>query len=207
MTAKIILQKYLEYTVNWGDSVCIKTNKPAIIRQKQLIALMKAFNLLPSLYKHDVENFNLDFFTSGQFIETFLQENNEIEIKLSKYIDVFIIKSPNAIRLESMRNHLDYQIIFIDLLHFRKNIQLFFKNNGIRHEGFGSISMHFCNYYETKIMNILDNEKEEIDEILDLIINPLQKEIEEQFLIENYDYPTDNDVKKVDLDWAEDFFI
>ena len=206
MTAKIIVQKYLEYTVDWADSVYIKTNKPAIIRQKQLIALMKAFNLLPSQYIHDVENFDLDFFTKGQFIETLLQENNEIEKKLSKYIDEFILKNPNAIRLESMKDHLDYQIIFIDLLYFRKNIHMFFKNNGIRYEGFGSINMHFCNYYESKIMNILDNEKEEIDEILDLIINPFQKEIEEPFLIENYDYPTDNDVKKVDLDWAESFF-
>jgi hypothetical protein len=205
MIAKTILEKYLEYTCYWEAKFSAGI-PPSELIQRQLAALMKAVEIFPEKVSKRKKASFINYLSSGRFLEQNTHSKTVVAPLLEKYIDASIKESMHSSHLDGLKEYADYREIFQKLLNYRTKIErLYVPSGGIRLEGFGSFGSHFFSLQKKKVLDKLKEATKEMDEILCLLIDPQQREISEETLISEFDYPTE-DLRQVANSWFADGF-
>jgi len=202
MTSQDFLKKYLDYKCNWSHLFGQNVG-PVRVREEQLLALMRAFKIAPTVITNNLEDLITDF-ENGRFLELDHDpiENKAFDKKISDFIDEFF---PSDFSIDAYKRRGAYQGIFVSLLRFRVEIDNFKKPSHIRFEGVGPLDLNFVAYHKAKVFESLDNGLIDIDEILCLMIDPDKNDFDKELLIEQYNYPTAS-LSNIDLEWLEDSF-
>ena len=168
-----------------------KDNPPRFIRLQQLNVLLKYFT--PEIFDPINIALGLDNLIKGQFIlrrETGIYNNlfNEMDTVLQTKYPSFPKEEWN---LEYLQRH------YTRIVLFKKNINtLLMFNSGILEASYVFLySIVMIEEFAKKLDTTY------IDNFLSLVIDPLGRIVSMDRLIQDYNYPTDDDVFNVDIEW------
>lgn len=211
MTAKDLLYKILDYNYLWNRPDRINS-KPSKVRLSQIEILLEAFGLTKKYVnpliqikysivgnkekvdriKHLNQLTNLEYLMQGEFLfdrETDL--NKELEERaMTKVKDIF-----SDLPEDFFKKRVDIGWMFNDLLRFRQEIYNLTYPTGGMLEGF-SIGLHYSQYLQKELKDIIKSNLSDIDDTLCLILDPKKR----VFKNEEIDY-AEVDLKSIDLEW------
>jgi len=186
----------------------LKDNPPKYYRLLQIEALLEALNITqkdikPSLLekgfsliskkKHKPQPSPLSSFIKGEFL--FDREESPAITDLIKRI------KNNAGKVSKGLSEKEVTLpwLFNDLLNYRIDIERFAQKPQGFIEGF-NIALYYGHRFQAEIAETLQTKITEIDNLLALLIDPLNQDINIEILIKDYNYP-DVDLKELDLAW------
>ena len=198
-----LIEKIIEFTAMTPDSATwtynsLKENEPRLIRLKQIDSLISAF--IP-----EIKNTNLTEKLTGLISskKTKLTKVVSGEFIENRSLDAYIVFT-NLIKQEAESSTLnkiditDIKNTFILLMSYKKNLRqlINFNNDWLE---VSRITSLFSIKLTNKISSNLLGQYDELDEVLELIINPKNLSFSETELISNYNFPKD-DLDEIDLD-------
>ena len=192
-----LIEKILEFiemtpNENEWNSKSLSDNKPRLIRFQQINSLLNAFSL-QSNNKTKLRSFlfpnhknEITTILNGDFIkEKKLEEFNELldfaEIFLKK--QNFTIKSPIS--------HSELSFIYPKLIDYKIKLREIINFNSGWLESSTTFTI-FHIFLTNSISSNLKNKYDDLDNTIELFINPRHLIFTEQELIEKYNFPTDN---------------
>ena len=192
-----LIEKILEFiemtpNENEWNSKSLRDNKPRLIRFQQINSLLNAFSL-QSNNKTKLRSFlfpnhknEITTILNGDFIkEKKLEEFNELldfaEIFLKK--QNFTIKSPIS--------HSELSFIYPKLIDYKIKLREIINFNSGWLESSTTFTI-FHIFLTNSISSNLKNKYDDLDNTIELFINPRHLIFTEQELIEKYNFPTDN---------------
>lgn len=201
-----LLDKILEFvamTPNENDwnYKSLKNNKPRQIRLQQINSLLKAFTLIENknIFEKTSNYFNLDLrleiksILNGDFIKTReLEEFNELIHFAKQFLQKSNHSSDKPVRLYELSfiypKLIDYKIKLREIITF---------NSGWLEAGGAFAIFHI--FLTDSISANLNGKFSDLDQALELFINPKKLVFTEKELIEKYNFPTD-DLHELDMD-------
>lgn len=216
MNAKDLLHKLLDYAYLWSKPERLKS-KPSQIRLKQIEVLLDALELskksvnplVQAKYfvsgrkkewnrtQHLKKMSNIQYVRSGEFLRDRPYEvYTELGEKAKAKIRELYTKPPES----RMNREVDISWMFNHLLNFRQKAhELAFPDSGIM-EGF-PVGLIYGQFLTGEVRSDLNAKLATIDQTLWEILDPDQREIEEEHLAREFDYPL-VDLEKIDHEWS-----
>lgn len=176
-------------------------NKPRQIRFQQINSLLKAFtltenkNILTKTVNYFNPNLNVEIksILNGDFIK-----NRELE-EYSELIDFakqFLQK--NNYNIDIPVRLIELSFIYPKMIEYKKKLRGLIEFNS----GWLEASGTFTNFHivlTSSISSNLNDKYNDLDQVIELFINPKKKYFTEKELIEKYNFP-DEDLQQIDMD-------
>lgn len=201
-----LLEKILEFVAltpnqNEWNYIALKTNEPRLVRLKQIHALLKAFLLIEktNLFEKVNQYFNpnlsneINAVLQGIFIEKrTIEDYEELAQFAQNYLQKKEFDTKRPIRL------IELQFIYPKMIDFKIKLKAILEFNSGWLEASSPFSI-FHIMLTNSISSNLENTFEELDQTLELFINPKKLQFTEQELIDKYNFPKE-DLHQIDLD-------
>lgn len=212
LLAKDLLHKILDFSSFWQKDDLNKYypqikdgNESTYYRIQQINILLEAFDVIKpgQNNKAPIQQFLDGDFLSKRELKDYDQTLLQEVLQVGK--ELVIAEMPKfQFEERDYRPFAIFNILFSNLLSYRLRIHPFTRSNQNMNMAF-SFGGYYSSFLRNKAGLSIENALGEIDHTLSFLIDPNQKMITIEELIEKYNYP-DIDFSKVDFDYSVDNF-
>lgn len=198
-TAADIVPLFIEFRAlvrdkgKWNEDN-LMNNLPRLIRYRRLMSMLSAFGL-----KCDLEDFENGYFMYkknrlfGSYEPSEETKNNQL---LNDEIQKFLLNTKRKYIKDN--RYLDYLLLWRYLLNLAERI-LHFKDDSFVKRG-NKVGAFYLDILENFYTPDFNEKVDKVFNLLGIIIDPMQKSITEDELINIYKYPVD-DLERIDGEW------